>query len=158
VGFYPIAFDMRREPDNIVSSLPSDMDAVWPLNFGDMAQPATWPFLSHMDIHAVADDTAPTFPWSFVVHNPNGITCWDVFETVFDNFSQYVREEEHASWCFNRRVNAQNAYNLRVMQVPVVRDALRRIDYLGDRIMFRGLEPSPEKDGTWVMFAGPQRP
>lgn len=37
---------------------------------------------------------------------------------------------------------------------PVLDDGARRIDYLGERVMFRGLEPSPAKDGTWMLFVG----
>jgi hypothetical protein len=157
VGLYPMYFDIRKPTDLIIKTPISSLDGVYALKFEDMAQPATWPFLTHMDIHTVADDSTPAFPYSFVVHNPNGITCKDVFETVYDNFRQYVREEEHKTWCVERKMNAENAYHLRNMEVPVVGDALRRADYLGDRIMFLGLEPSPEKDGTWVMFAGPAR-
>ena len=33
---------------------------------------------------------------------------------------------------------------------------LRRVDFLGDRYMFRGLEPAPDGDG-FMMYFGPQR-
>jgi len=42
-----------------------------------------------------------------------------------------------------------------IMDLHSNNDGLRRVDYMGDRVMFRGLEPSPRKDGTWMLFLGP---
>jgi hypothetical protein len=41
-----------------------------------------------------------------------------------------------------------------VPRMPVgQRDGVRRIDFMGDRFMFRGLGAMP--DGTWAMYLGP---
>jgi len=90
------------------------------------------------------------------------ITVRDVFETISYNFSLHVSEEEFASWDERRQAQAGAAYWIKVLRSqgiyphrPPNNEGLKRIDYLGDRVMFRGLEPSPHMDGTWVLFVGP---
>lgn len=133
-----------------------EAEATIPLSPADKAQPATWPFLTHMYINAVADDTAPHFPWPFMVFNPRGIKCEDVFEAIFENFQQHVSQHEHDSWSALRQRQSGRAYHIRLASEDREGDGLRRIDYLGHRVMFRGLEPNPNRDGSgWVMFIGP---
>jgi hypothetical protein len=168
VGLHPILFDIGRETSGIIYSLPQNQTI--PIWQADLAQPATWPFLTHISIRAIADDTTPTFPWPFTVTNPQGISCGDVFKTIVENFSQRVSQTEYENWSTRRKENASHAYWQRVRNCQAMdeqvrhltdvvptggNDGLRRIDYMGDRVMFRGLEPSPKKDGTWIMFVGP---
>jgi hypothetical protein len=156
VGLYPLLFDITQETSRIVFLPPQGQTIhAWP---ADMAHPASQPFITHMPICALADDTAPVFPWPFTVYNPDGISCADVFEEVFLNFNQPVSQEEYETWTKMRQDNAAGTYYQRIRrsQESTGGHGLRRVDYLGGRVMFRGLEPSPEKDGTWIMFTGPQ--
>jgi hypothetical protein len=91
-----------------------------------------------------------------------GITVQDVFEAISYNFSLHVSSEEFASWDERRQAQAGAAYWNKVSRNqamsswrPFRNEALKRVDYLGDRVMFRGLEPSPRQDGTWMLFVGP---
>jgi len=102
------------------------------------------------------------FPWPMWVLNERGITVQDVFDTISYNFSLHVSGEEYASWDERRQAQAGAAYWNKVYRnqginphFPINSDGLKRVDYLGDRVMFRGLEPSPRKDGTWMLFVGP---
>jgi hypothetical protein len=114
-----------------------------------------------MHIKDVADDTAPQFPWPILITNEQGIILEDVFNAISDNFSLHVAVEEYNSWDERRRDQAGTAYWSRVRRTQSMHsyhtynDGLRRFDYMGDRVMFRGLEPSPRKDGTWMLFVGP---
>jgi len=110
----------------------------------------------------VADDTVPQFPWPMWVQNDRGITVQDVFEAISYNFSLHVSGEEFASWDERRQAQAGAAYWNKVIRNQAIHphraannDGLKRVDYLGDRVMFRGLEPSPRMDGTWMLFVGP---
>ena len=93
----------------------------------------------------------------------------DIFQALYVNFQQHVSGTEFNSWderqqniarsaCWNRHIRDQFRSNwLRLPTIPGG-PHLRRIDYLGDRIMFRGLEPAPaqEKNGSaWILFLGP---
>ncbi|KIJ59980.1 hypothetical protein HYDPIDRAFT_99725 [Hydnomerulius pinastri MD-312] len=162
IGPHPICFDIGRVPGGIVYNT-HETTAI-PLDPADFAQPATYPFVTHMHIVGVADDPAPGFPWPIMVRNEQGITCADVFQTIASNFQQYVTTDEYNSWSGRRRDLAARAYHRRIRtpldwnqpeDVPGPYDGLRRIDYMGDKVMFRGLEASPLKDGTWLMFVGP---
>ncbi|EGO29962.1 hypothetical protein SERLADRAFT_458368 [Serpula lacrymans var. lacrymans S7.9] len=161
IGKTLITFDIGREPSGIIYT--EAEPATIPMDDSDRAQPASWPFLTHMHIIGVADDPAPKFPWPIMVYNARGITCGDVFSAISTNFQQHVTAAEYDSWSGRRREMAARAYHTRVRtsntfnphDIPGDDDGLRRIDYMGDKIMFRGLEASPRKDGTWLMFVGP---
>jgi hypothetical protein len=157
IGVPLLHFDIGRE-----TILLGRSQATIPIHDSDCAQLATDPPLSEMHIHAVADDSAPNFPWPFTVRNPRGITCQDVFRTIYRNFQQHVTEQEFNTWSRRRKEQCSRAYHLRVDSMnawnpvpPAFGDGLRRIDYMGERIMFRGLEPSPAGETSWIMFVGP---
>lgn len=159
MGVTALHFEIGRTPHGIIFG---ETESTIPLQPADRVQPATHPFLTHMHIIGVADDTAPTFPWPIMVCNPRGITCQDVFEAIYENFQEHVTQEEYFGWTLRRREQCSRAYYMRVRSSnswnsPATPggDALRRIDYMGDRVMFRGLESSPNKDGSWIMFVGP---
>ncbi|KAH7908537.1 hypothetical protein BJ138DRAFT_1103436 [Hygrophoropsis aurantiaca] len=170
IGQTLVSFDIGRPPSGGVVFTAAEPASI-PLDPADLAQPATVPFVTHMHIVGVADDPAPTFPWPIMVRHQmgGGVTVGDVFETIFRNFTEHVTIEEYNSWSGRRREMAARAYHKRVRmplewgagggrvegEIPGEGDGLRRIDYMGEKIMFRGLEPSPLKDGTWLMFVGP---
>jgi hypothetical protein len=117
----------------------------------DKCQPATWPFVTHMYINAIAEDPMPTFRWPFMVYNPRGITCGDVFETIYQNFQEHVTVSEYQSWEDIRQKPASLAFQAR--NGGIHNDNLRRVDVLGTHHMFRGLAPHPNREG-WTMFVG----
>ncbi|KAH7887212.1 hypothetical protein F5I97DRAFT_1807635 [Phlebopus sp. FC_14] len=162
IGRTLISFDIGRPPLGIVFT--ESEPAAITLDQSDFCQPATFPFATHMHVVGVADDPAPIFPWPIMVRNERGITCGDVFQAISSNFQEHVTVEEYNGWSGRRRDLAARAYQKRVHEpldwtrpheIPGRNDGLRRIDYMGDKVMFRGLEPSPWRDGTWIMFVGP---
>ncbi|KAJ2912962.1 hypothetical protein MD484_g7463, partial [Candolleomyces efflorescens] len=129
----------------------------------DLAQPATYPFLTHMYVNALAEDSSPQFAWPFMVLNPHGIKIRDIINSVHDNFQECVREREYYGWTMARRREAARAHRKRCdpQEHPhkamagdlEVNDDMRRIDYLGNRTVFRGLAPNPDMTG-WVLYLG----
>ncbi|KAJ3531106.1 hypothetical protein NMY22_g8292 [Coprinellus aureogranulatus] len=109
-----------------------------------------------MYVNALSDDISPKFAWPFMVINPHGIKIRDVINFVHANFQEYVREREYYSWTATRRKEAARARILRCSprEHPWkwqegeldTEDDIRRIDYLGEKTLFRGLAPNP--DGT----------
>ncbi|KAH9479932.1 hypothetical protein JR316_0008528 [Psilocybe cubensis] len=133
----------------------------------DLAQPATWPFLTHMYVNAVAGDSAPTFPWPFTIHNARGIRVGDVLGAVYEAFWVPVRREEKESWPMTRQDAAMRALEERChicAPVKVGRDAqgnvmredfedcMRRCDALGGVMWFRGIEPTINAGGWMITF------
>ena len=109
-------------------------------------------------LHDIIDDFVSSS--SFLA----GITVQDIFEAISYNFSRLVHAWEFDSWDDRRQAQAGSAYWNRTFRhqamnpyphLPIHNDGLQRVDYLGDRVMFRGLEPSPRMDGTWMLFVGP---
>jgi hypothetical protein len=129
----------------------------------DFAQPATYPFLTHMYVNALADDILPKFAWPFMVLNPHGIKIRDIINSIYFNFQEYVREREFYGWTVARRREAARTHRKRCdpQEHPFkatagevdVDDDMRRIDYLGIRTLFRGLAPNPDMTG-WVLYLG----
>jgi len=161
IGRAPVTFDVSLDPSSIVYS-ETGPDITLPLSEADRAQAATYPLVTIMEIRDVADDTPPQFPWPFKVMNERGITVQDVFQAISYNFSRLVHDWEFDSWDERRQVQAGTAYWNKVFRYqainphrPIHNNGVKRADYLGDRVMFRGLEPSPRMDGTWMLFVGP---
>ncbi|KAF5337950.1 hypothetical protein D9611_015027 [Ephemerocybe angulata] len=138
-----------------------------PLTPADFAQPASWPFLTHMYINALADDMAERFAWPLMVINPDGIKVRDVLNCVYANFREGVKADEYwgPHWTTARRKEAAKAHGRRTdVTAPEnewkalegyvdPNDRMRRIDYLGQRTLFRGLGPNPDGTG-WVLYLG----
>lgn len=123
----------------------------------DLAQPATWPFLTHMHFNAVAGDTAPTFPWPFTVHNPRGIQNGDVLTEIWNNFQVPVTRDEQMSWPPLRQQAAARALRERCDMESYLRgqrsdDFMRRCDALGGIMWFRGIEPTINGGGWMITF------
>jgi hypothetical protein len=113
-----------------------------------------------MDITDVADDTAPRFLWPMQIRNERGINLQDVFNIISANFREHIYQNELDSWDERRRYQSWAGYWGRVRRNQIVdfhsnNAGLKRVDYMGDRVMFRGLEPSPRMDGTWMLCLGP---
>jgi hypothetical protein len=160
IGPTPLYFDIGRETTGIIFGEPQ---TTIPIDDGDRAQPATFPLVTEMRIRAVADDSSPNFPWPITVRNTRGVTCQDIFSAIYRNFQEFVTVQEYEGWSSRRKDQCARAYQVRVQTTnawnperPIPwNDGLRRIDYMGDRVLFRGLEPSPNRDPSWIMFVGP---
>ncbi|KAF4586911.1 hypothetical protein EYR40_010928 [Pleurotus pulmonarius] len=147
-------FDVREDPSMLCYGT---VDTMIPLSPADRMQPATYPFLTHMFINAIGDDPIQPFLWPFMVRNPKGIKCEDVYNAVYENFQEYVSQSEYDDWPQVRQVQCTQSYGARhssrANRESGFVEGIRRVDYLGDNIMFRGLEPNPNIDG-WVMRGG----
>ncbi|PPQ96863.1 hypothetical protein CVT26_006050 [Gymnopilus dilepis] len=123
----------------------------------DLAQPATYPFLTHMHFNAVAGDTAPSFPWPFTVHNSRGIQNGDVLTEIWKHFQVEVTEDERMSWPPSRQQAAMRALIARCEMESYRRqvrfdDNMRRCDALGGVMWFRGIEPTIDGGGWMITF------
>ncbi|TFK39206.1 hypothetical protein BDQ12DRAFT_650282 [Crucibulum laeve] len=133
-GPSPLVWDLSKETFRIMYG---GTDVAICLSDADKAQPATWPFVTHFYINAIAEDTSPKLIWPITVHNPRGV--------------KFLLQEEFDSWGSVRRHQVTQAYYQR--HPEGWGDGLRRIDYLGHLVMFRGLEPNPDHEG-WMMYVG----
>ncbi|KAF8889547.1 hypothetical protein CPB84DRAFT_1785459 [Gymnopilus junonius] len=123
----------------------------------DFAQPATYPFLTHMHFNAVAGDTAPTFPWPFTVYNPRGIQNGDILTEIWKTFQVPVTRDEQMSWPPLRQQAAARALKERCQMESYRRmerfdDVMRRCDALGGIMWFRGIEPTINGGGWMITF------
>ncbi|KAL0946663.1 hypothetical protein HGRIS_012853 [Hohenbuehelia grisea] len=154
-GTPPLIFNIGLHPGVI---LYAGVDVTLPLLPSDKAQPATYPFLTHMFINAVADDPMDNFPWPIMVVQELGIKVADVLNAIYHNFQEHVSRTEYDSWPPARRKQAAAARTSRIAAsngtVPED-DTVRRIDYLGDLVMFRGLQANPDiSTSSWVISVG----
>ncbi|PIL22994.1 hypothetical protein GSI_14301 [Ganoderma sinense ZZ0214-1] len=126
------------------------------------AQPATYPGVPRLRIAAVAGDAQAAFPWPVTVlphHEALPVLVADVVHALVANFEERLAAPELDALSDTRRTMVFQAY-WRRMRLPVggrtppETDGLRRVDYLGDAICFRGLEPNRDGDG-FVLFLGP---
>ncbi|TFK23129.1 hypothetical protein FA15DRAFT_490702 [Coprinopsis marcescibilis] len=158
-------WDVREDISACQHGIEEDPETAFsrPLLPADLAQPASWPFLTHMYINALADDISPKFKWPFMVINDQGIKVRDVINSIYDNFQQYVFEREFYSWTMTRRREATKTRILRcnpeehpfkAMHGEIhPMDRMKRVDYLVGRTLFRGLAPNPDGTG-WVLYLG----
>ncbi|KAF9532231.1 hypothetical protein CPB83DRAFT_807418 [Crepidotus variabilis] len=153
-GPAPLSWCLCAKPQNMVFHGRATNGV--PVNNADFAQPATYPFLTHMHFNAVAGDSAPAFPWPFTVVNERGIKVRDVLEEIWRIFQARVAEEEHLSWPPLRREMAAWALEKRcqVLSEPgrPYRDFLRRCDSFGGIMFFRGIEPTADGCGWMISF------
>ena len=126
------------------------------------AQPATYPGVPRLKIRLLAGDARPSFPWPVTVlpaHTSLPVRVHDVLAALKENFDERLDDTDVAALSADRRGMVHQAYWRRVRTpvggvLPPEDDGLRRVDYLGDAIYFRGLEPSPDGEG-FVLFLGP---
>ncbi|KAG2023782.1 hypothetical protein CC2G_001397 [Coprinopsis cinerea AmutBmut pab1-1] len=158
-------WDIRCDISACQHGIPNDTRCR-PLLPADLSQPASYPFLTHLYINALADDISPKFQWPIMVSNPYGVKVRDVVSSIYENFQEYVFEKEFWGWGLTRRREASkarrercdpegvNAWGLELGVMPGGRDdRMRRIDYLGGKTLFRGLAPNPDATG-WVLYLG----
>lgn len=147
-GSTPLLWDLRnRRP--LYPRANVDTDPLEYLSPADSSQPATWPFVTHLYINAIADESV--FPWPIMVTNPCGVKCRDIFNAVWRTFQEPMSQDEINSLSKQRRKHSFLTYHSQgVGDRP---KHLIRLDYLCQRTRFRGLEPNPNGEG-WVMFLG----
>lgn len=150
-GPSPLSWYIGVDPDyeSIVSYGRTRFDI--PCARADRAQPATWPFLTHMHFNAVAGDSAPKFPWPFTLCNLRGLKCGDVLSGIYSHFDQPVTRDEKMSWPPLRQKAAQDALENRC-RLQEREDQMRRYDSLGGVMYFRGIEPTIDGEGWMICF------
>jgi len=161
-GLPMLCFDIRLGEESIIFET-GDVRHV-PVSNSNLYQPATHPFVTEMLISAVADDPFPVFPWPVLVRNPRGVLCVDVFRAVHKNFQAYLTKAEVSKFSAFKLRMVEEACSQRRESRLMGRewnddeDGLRRVDYLVDRVMFRGLDASTIGGGSWVLHLGPPGP
>ncbi|KAK7058044.1 MYND-type domain-containing protein [Favolaschia claudopus] len=148
-GTAPLFWNIQRR-DQVMWGGPENICI--PISNSEIAEPATYPLITHMFISAVACADAG-FPWKFLIINPRGIKVLDVIDAIHENFHQMVWPHEFTSWNEDRRTRAEFEYKLRGGELNAM-DGLRRIDYLCGQTCFRGLEYNPDRTG-WILYVGP---
>ncbi|KAG5642346.1 hypothetical protein DXG03_002970 [Asterophora parasitica] len=152
-GRPPLDWDISDPSSNCFMGR-TDTPGLIPLSDADKAQPATYPFVTHMYINSMADDPYPDQFWPFFVNNENGITVKDVLDAVYMNFQEYLSIVEFVSWehsAFHKQNAARIAFEARWGHLRG--QQARRLLIFGTHCMFRGLEPHPNREG-WTMFVG----
>ncbi|KAH9887954.1 hypothetical protein C8Q73DRAFT_656049 [Cubamyces lactineus] len=165
-------FDLRlRAEDALLNRPPQDFDdgrrlpgARMPFDIDgpNGAQPATYPGVPRLRISALAGDPQPEFWWPVTVlahHEALPVLVRDVLDALVANFEERMGVDEVRLLSEERRLMVYRAYTRRTNLVVGGRpcpkdDGLRRVDYLGDNVCFRGLEPAPDGQG-FVLFMGP---
>ncbi|EIW78107.1 hypothetical protein CONPUDRAFT_83654 [Coniophora puteana RWD-64-598 SS2] len=165
-GPAPVIFDINLPPYGVTytAALPYEVA----LSPSDFAQLATWPRVTRFRITSVADDSSPHLPWPVDAHNPCGVTLGDVLTAISTTFHALITHAEFNAWSGRRRDMVARAYWHRMRTRMANKDCdwdqidgsaaqpgIRRADCMADKCMFRGLEPSPARDGTWMLFLGP---
>ncbi|KAG6865498.1 hypothetical protein C0991_002097 [Blastosporella zonata] len=150
-GRPPLDWDICFNPERCF--LGRTGEANIPASDADKAQPATYPFVTHMYINALGDDPYPEHFWPFYVVNEHGVTVGDVLNQIYENFQQYTSIFEYRSWrnLLSRQHTTQVAFEMRGGHA--LDSKARRLDILGTQCQFRGLEPHPNREG-WTMFLG----
>jgi hypothetical protein len=109
-----------------------------------------------MHFNAVAEDSAPHFPWPFTVVNERGIKVGDVLHEIWRTFNQLVVEDEYSSWSPLRLSLSRWALEKRCHVLSQLRsgftDELRRCDSFGAIMFFRGIEPTVDGGGWMITF------
>ncbi|EJF58385.1 hypothetical protein DICSQDRAFT_139466 [Dichomitus squalens LYAD-421 SS1] len=126
------------------------------------AQPATYPGVPRLRITGLAGDPQHEFPWPVTVmphHEALPVLVCDVVNALIANFEERMTVEEIEALSEGRKIMLYQAYWRRIRfsvggTMPPDDDGLRRVDYLGDAVYFRGLEPHPRGDG-FMLFMGP---
>jgi hypothetical protein len=108
-----------------------------------------------MHFNAVAEDSAPRFPWPFTVVNERGIKVSDVLCEVWRTFNIPVLDDEYSSWSPLRQSMSRWALAKRcqvLSQFQPFTDGLRRCDSFGAIMFFRGIEPTVDGGGWMITF------
>ncbi|KAF7310306.1 MYND-type domain-containing protein [Mycena indigotica] len=150
-GPAPIFWNIRQGADASVLYGGPD-DAAFPLSAQDLAQPATFPLVTHMYVSGLGL-AAARLPWKFFVINMSGIRIRDIFNAITANFLELVFPREVQKWSRQTQAHARLEFRLRGGHLK--NDGLRRMDYLSGQLFFRGLAPNPDLTG-WMLFVGPQ--
>lgn len=146
IGVTPLLWDIKDQVP-MYPLLDFDKDPVQYLSPADVSQPATWPFVTHFYINAIADER--TFLWPILVTNPYGVKCRDIFKAIYKTFQEPMSQAEIDSLPVYRRQQAHLTHHAEIEPGEHV----IRLDLLCQRSIFRGLEPNSDGQG-WVMFLG----
>lgn len=141
-----ISWDMRAPPERAHYLGPKQ-----PLNFSELAQPATQPPLQTMQI------TCGIFPghWPIKVHRTEGLTVGDILDAVR---TVMMRRVTHTEWCaFGERERARitAVFNERCQAAANGIDSrlngVLRMDCLLQHTLFGGLSVQPKAREGCIM-------
>ncbi|KZT18675.1 hypothetical protein NEOLEDRAFT_1079541 [Neolentinus lepideus HHB14362 ss-1] len=110
-----------------------------------LSDPATHPAITRLSL-AVA-----LFPvWTVTVENPIGVTVHDVLAHLERCLHASVGRAEWEAQSAPLREQATAAFNKRTSGNETARQAgVRRVDFLGDGVVFAGMAPSRGVPGSW---------
>ncbi|KAL7277072.1 hypothetical protein ACG7TL_008917 [Trametes sanguinea] len=171
-GPSPLYFDLRlRAADVLLNGAPYDTGfELWPGMRSDFycegpngSQPATYPGVPRLRVVGILDDPQLEFRWPFTIlphHEALPVLMRDVLDALIANFEERMTREEVRLLSPERKLMVVRAYERRTtlligtsVACPAD-DGLRRVDYLGDNVCFRGLEPAPDGQG-FLLCLGP---
>ncbi|KAG2038368.1 hypothetical protein BDR03DRAFT_954583, partial [Suillus americanus] len=86
------------------------------------------------------------FPWSIVIYAPTGsvVTCGTIFEELHKQLQRHVEGPEWAMLAVDKTRKEAVEKAARSRQEKDKINRLKRIDWLGDKSMFEGLERDKE--------------
>ncbi|KAI9062019.1 hypothetical protein FKP32DRAFT_1574749 [Trametes sanguinea] len=167
----PLHFDLRlRAADVLLNGAPYDTGfELWPGMRSDFycegpngSQPATYPGVPRLRVVGILDDPQLEFAWPFTIlprHEALPVLMRDVLDALIANFEERMTQAEVRLLSPERRSMVFRAYTRRTTLLVAgvacpADDGLRRVDYLGDNVCFRGLEPAPDGQG-FLLCLGP---
>ncbi|KAF8651920.1 hypothetical protein AX16_004565 [Volvariella volvacea WC 439] len=92
--------------------------------------------------------------WPIVVNRQEGIRCIDIYQAIYDTFSQRLTDAELRLMDDGYRKRCKLHFEQRCKDSPGIADyhkrmGMLRVDYLRSRRVFNGLTMNP--DGTWTL-------
>lgn len=176
-GGPPIAFDLSLHDFRVMHLSASGQPMGTGLNVDELAQPATHPGIRKMTITC---DAIPQWPLKlepherdrgsfltipFVSRDDAPITLGDVLITLHRHLQQRITQVEWKRLNPSEEVAVSRAYTRRCRTYPSVEalernQGVRRVDYLLDKYMFKGLVPAGSSQDGYEkvkLVVGPAR-
>lgn len=87
-----------------------------------------------------------SFPWTIDINAGGQITVGDVLEAMYAGLQEFIVESEWGFIARDKKMKetVEKAMKARVASDPMADKRPKRIDYLGDATLFRGLEKDDE--------------
>lgn len=85
-------------------------------------------------------------PWTIVVENPNGVSFGDVLFRIQESLHKTVSKQEFESVDGAAQAEVLKAYQRNCSGSRKREDGLKRVDWLGKRVLFAGIQ----KDDRYI--------
>lgn len=100
--------------------------------------------------------------WQIVVRNPRGVRCIDVFNAIYETYSELLTPRELAHIGEDYIQRCERSFRQRCADSPGLTEynlklGLRRIDLLRGRRTFKGLTPLPGHGNVWELHFDMER-